>query len=332
MKRLVVAGMVGLAALLGPQANESAMAFSLFGHKAPQYTPTNSLPVQQVQQAASDNTVQIQQLEDEIRQLNGRIEDMSYQLLQMQETIRKAQQDNEFRFQELEKKRSDASTPGQSSPAVASRQPSSTDNVGAIIDGSTTNPPAASRQANNDAPGPTTLGSIDMDSNGNPIGATLNGTTGDNGAGRAGAGGAPTTAPTTANDTASVGSEKDLYQVAYSHVLSGDYKAAEGEFKDYITRYPKSARAADASFWLGEAQYSQERYKDAAETFLKAYQTHGKSSKGPEILLKLGMSLAALGNKDTACATLREVNKRYPDASKAVQSKSASEQKRLACG
>lgn len=49
------------------------------------------------------------------------------------------------------------------------------------------------------------------------------------------------------------------------------------------------------------------------------------------MLLKLGMSLAALDNKDTACATLREVNKRYPDASKAVQNKAASEQKRLAC-
>jgi tol-pal system protein YbgF len=321
MKRLVVAGVVGLAALLGPQANDSAMAFSLFGHKAPQFTPTNSLPVQQVQQASSDNTVQIQQLEDEIRQLNGRIEDMSYQLLQMQETIRKAQQDNEFRFQELEKKRSDASTPGQSSPAVASRQTAPSDKVGEIIDGSAASPSVASRRNGNDAPGPTTLGAIDLDSNGNPVGATLNGTTGDNGAGRLGA-----------NQTASVGSEKDLYQVAYSHVLSGDYKTAESEFKDFIDRYPKSGRAADASFWLGEAQYSQERYKDAAETFLKAYQTHGKSSKGPEILLKLGMSLAALGNKDTACATLREVNKRYPDASKAVQSKSASEQKRLACG
>jgi tol-pal system protein YbgF len=321
MKRLVVAGVVGLTALLGPQANDSAMAFSLFGHKAPQFTPTNSLPVQQVQQTSSDNTVQIQQLEDEIRQLNGRIEDMSYQLLQMQETIRKAQQDNEFRFQELEKKRSDASTPGQSSPAVASRQAAPSDKVGEIIDGSAAAPSVAARRNSNDAPGPTTLGAIDLDSNGNPVGATLDGTTGDNGAGRLGA-----------NQTASVGSEKDLYQVAYSHVLSGDYKAAESEFKDFIDRYPKSGRAADASFWLGEAQYSQERYKDAAETFLKAYQTHGKSSKGPEILLKLGMSLAALGNKDTACATLREVNKRYPDASKAVQSKSASEQKRLACG
>jgi TolA-binding protein len=47
--------------------------------------------------------------------------------------------------------------------------------------------------------------------------------------------------------------------------------------------------------------------------------------------LKLGMSLAALDNKDTACATLREVNKRYPKASQAVKTKVASEQGRLAC-
>ncbi|HBF28295.1 tol-pal system protein YbgF [Rhizobium sp.] len=326
MKRLVVAGVVGMAALLGPQASTGAMAFSLFGHRTPTEAPANTLPVQQVQQAQANNTVQVQQLEDEIRQLNGRIEDMSYQLLQMQETIRKAQQDNEFRFQELEKKRSDSSTPGQNSPAVAQKQsqtPSSGDQVGAVIDDSADSPPVASRQKQTDAPGPTTLGAIALDANGNPIGATLSGQTGDNAAGRT-------------TDTASIGgsaaSEKDLYQVAYSHVLGGDYKSAESEFKDFISHYPKSGRAADASFWLGEAQYSQERYKDAAETFLKAYQAYGKSPKAPEILLKLGMSLSALGNKDTACATLREVNKRYPDASKAVQNKSASEQKRLACG
>ena len=53
--------------------------------------------------------------------------------------------------------------------------------------------------------------------------------------------------------------------------------------------------------------------------------------KAPEMLLKLGMSLAALDNKDTACATLREVGKRYPNASPAVSAKVKSEQSRLAC-
>ena len=49
------------------------------------------------------------------------------------------------------------------------------------------------------------------------------------------------------------------------------------------------------------------------------------------MLLKLGMSRAALDNKDTACATLSAVPKRYPSASKTVLGKVTSEQKRLSC-
>jgi len=49
------------------------------------------------------------------------------------------------------------------------------------------------------------------------------------------------------------------------------------------------------------------------------------------MLMKLGMSLAALDNTETACATSREVSKRSPNASKTVLNKVASEQKRLSC-
>ncbi len=108
-------------------------------------------------------------------------------------------------------------------------------------------------------------------------------------------------------------------------------RVAEQQFTQYIAQYPGSARAADANFWLGEALYSQGKYNEAAKTFLNAHQKYGSSEKAPEMLLKLGMSLAALDNIDTACATLREVSKRYPKASRAVISKVASEQKRLSC-
>ena len=114
-------------------------------------------------------------------------------------------------------------------------------------------------------------------------------------------------------------------------MLSGDYSLAESEFRDYLDTFPKGEKAADASFWMGEAQYSQGKFNDSAKTFLNAHQTYGKSPKAPEMLLKLGMSLAALDNKETACATLREVTKRYPKASQAVKSKVTSEQNRLAC-
>jgi tol-pal system protein YbgF len=179
---------------------------------------------------------------------------------------------------------------------------------------------------------------MDFDQNGNPRGATRN----DNAKNSSGLPGVTTgaaparpagTAPASQDpqQTASLGSESDSYKIAYDHVLSGDYQLAEKEFSGYLASYPKSARAPDASFWLGEAQFSQGKYNEAAKTFLNGHQSYGKSAKAPEMLLKLGMSLAALDNTETACATLREVPKRYPNASKAVLGKVTSEEKRLSC-
>ncbi len=159
------------------------------------------------------------------------------------------------------------------------------------------------------------LGSIQFDQAGKAVGTTAN----------------PKPNNSSGAAPASLGSEGDNYKAAYGHVLSGDYNVAEQEFRQYIQSYPSSARSADANFWLGEALYSQGKYNDAAKTFLNAHQKYGTSEKAPEMLLKLGMSLAALDNKDTACATLHEVTKRYPKASKAVVTKVASEEKRLAC-
>lgn len=100
MKKFVVAGLIGLATLAG--LGQTANAMPLSGLLA-RTTETNSgaqnLPVVKVQSA---ETARIGQLEEQIRSLNGRIEEMSFQLLQMQEQIRKFQEDNEFRFQDLE--------------------------------------------------------------------------------------------------------------------------------------------------------------------------------------------------------------------------------------
>lgn len=334
MKKLVVAALLGLAAFTG--LGTTAMAGPLLGFKMQQVqqsaTPAGVILVQQ-----GGDSVLVQQLQDEIRQLNGRVEEMSFQLLQMQEQIRKAQEDNEFRFQELEK--SDAS--GGAKPAkqqvAASSAPKPSDDVASIIgapsvDGASSpqsNAPIAHRgNTATAAPGETTLGSIQLDAKGLPVGGTLNSGVNNSSASQGqppAAGAAPQT------NVASLSSESDVYQAAYSHVLAGDYKSAEEGFQSYISSFPKGAKSADANFWLGEAQYSQGRFTDAAKTFLNAHQTYSKSTKAPEMLMKLGMSLAALDNSETACATLREVNKRYPSASKTVLNKVSSELKRLRC-
>lgn len=339
MKKIVLAAMLGLAAMTGPAGAFQLSLPKLF--QGEQSAPQQAKPEQgEIILAQSNDAVRNQQLQEEVRQLNGRIEEMSYQLLQMQEQLRKTQEDNEFRFQELEKKkRSDlGDTTGQ--PAVASSRPSSSssaqspstggDDISRIIE-TPSDDSAGGAQQSNSAPAPTTLGSMEFDQNGNPIGTSRN----DNARNSSALPGVDTGTPRAGSrdpqQTASLGSESDAYKIAYDHVLTGDYRLAETEFTSYISAYPKSSRLADANFWLGEAQYSQAKYNEAAKTFLNAHQTYGKSPKAPEMLLKLGMSLAALDNNETACATLKEVPRRYPSAAKAVLSKVSSEQKRLGC-
>ncbi|MBT9369372.1 tol-pal system protein YbgF [Rhizobium sp. CSW-27] len=328
MKKLVLAAMLGLAATSG-----QASAFSLSnllsgGHRAVQPAREAQAPVVLVQ--SSTDAVRIQQLEEEIRQLNGRVEEMSFQMLQMQEQMRKTQEDNEFRFQQLEKSQTgDAAAPSvAAAPAAGSKK---NDEISAIIDAPPTAAPSTGGTTRRTtAPAETTLGSLEVDKSGAPVGATLN-QAARNSAGLPGvdAGSAPAASDPTR--TASLGNESDAYRAAYNHILSGDYAMAETEFSNYINAFPKSSRAADANFWLGEAQYSQGKYNESAKTFLNAHQTYANSPKAPEMLLKLGMSLAALDNRETACATLREVNRRYPNAGKPVQAKVASEVKRLGC-
>jgi tol-pal system protein YbgF len=326
MKKLVLAVMLGLAATNGQAAAFSLSNLMPGAGRAAQPNQSEQRPVVRVQSAG--DAVRIQQLEENIRQLNGRVEEMSFQLLQMQEQMRKTQEDNEFRFQELEKGSSGAgSTPSvAAAPANGSKK---NDEIGRIIE-SPAPSAAPAPSTSTTAPGQTTLGSMSVDSAGAPLRASANPNV-KNSSTLPGVDTGPGLPARDQQQTASLGNEGDSYKAAYNHVLSGDYQVAEKEFSAYLQSYPKSARAPDASFWLGEAQYSQGKYNEAAKTFLNGHQSYGSSPKAPEMLLKLGMSLAALDNKDTACATLREVPKRYPAAGKPVLSKVASEQKRLAC-
>jgi tol-pal system protein YbgF len=282
-----------------------------------------------------DTELRVQQLEEQLRQLNGRVEEMSFQLLQMQEQLRKAQEDNEFRFQELEggsKKKSSVEKPADQDTAN-NTSGDQTPEVQPGDDAAQLDQPMdeSGNQLDMGTP-PIDLGKLKVDESGNVLGADE----ADPNAVAKQELPAPDTATVDQNDqTASLdpkSSDGDQYQSAYEQVLAGDYAAAETGFSAFIAGHPDSKKIADANFWLGEAQYSQGKFNEAAKTFLNAYKTYGKSEKAPEMLLKLAMSLAALDSRDTACATLREVTKAYPKASRAIITKVAAEQKRLSCG
>jgi tol-pal system protein YbgF len=126
-------------------------------------------------------------------------------------------------------------------------------------------------------------------------------------------------------------SPKDYYDLAYGYMLRKDYALAEETFEGFLSKFPKDRRVADARYWLGESLYQRQRYDAAASAFLDLSTKHGSHAKAPDALLRLAQSLAALQQKEMACATLAEVGRKYPRASNNVKQGVEREQKRVRC-
>jgi tol-pal system protein YbgF len=124
---------------------------------------------------------------------------------------------------------------------------------------------------------------------------------------------------------------RDEFDLAYGYVLHKDYALADQGFRAFLKKYPGDPRAADANYWLGESLFQRQKYRDAAELFLLVSRDHGTAAKAPDALLRLGQSLAQLGEKDAACGTLAEVGRKYPRAALSVKQAVEREQKRVHC-
>lgn len=124
---------------------------------------------------------------------------------------------------------------------------------------------------------------------------------------------------------------QDEYDLAYGYVLHKDYGLAEQAFNDFLRKYPNERLVPDATYWLGESQFQQQRYSEAAKSFLAVLTKHEQAGKAPDSLLRLGQSLAALNKKEAACATLAEVGRKYPKASASIKRSVTAEQKRVHC-
>ena len=87
----------------------------------------------------------------------------------------------------------------------------------------------------------------------------------------------------------------------------------------------------DSQYWLGESLFQRQRFRDAAESFLSVSTKYESTAKAPDALLRLGQSLAALGEKEAACASFAEVGRKYPRAAVAIKQGVDREQKRVRC-
>jgi tol-pal system protein YbgF len=127
------------------------------------------------------------------------------------------------------------------------------------------------------------------------------------------------------------GDAQSLYQQGYGALLQKDYAGAELAFKQVVDSFSSDPLAANAQYWLGETYYVRGHYKDAADAFLKGYKKYKSGDKAPDTLLKLGMSLAELGQKDAACSTLDELKTKYPGASEHIGDEAKAWRKKAGC-
>ena len=276
------------------------------------------------QMSGPDLVVRLDRLENQIRQLTGIIEQLQYRNQQLEAQIRRMQGMPEDGPPRLSSPPRPQSVPVPSSPVAAGTPGRRGD--------------AFDPSQHPNAPGaPQTLGSVNSasqpptvaDAGGQQVG------------GRSSTGSPldplPTMPPRAPNAGGQVAtlppsqSSRDEFDLAYGYVLRKDYALAEDSFRNFLSKYPNDRLAGDATYWFGETLFQRQRFRDAAEAFLNVSTKYESNAKAPDALLRLGQSLAALGEKEAACASLGEVLRKFPRASAGVKQGVEREQKRARC-
>jgi len=275
--------------------------------------PVTSAVLPPISAGPPDPTVRMERIEAQMRSLTGQIEQLTYQLNQLREELRSTQA-VAGGVPPAGQRLTDAAPPplrrAAADPAPAA---TATDPIGATIQGA---PP----RSLGTIPAPTSDGPINL--------AAL-------------AAGQPptTTAPPAAIPSPQVAAippavksgAKSDYDVAYQHILAGEYADAEKGLRAFLAAYPDDKLAADAEYWLGDSLFERALYRDAAEEFVNGYKAYPKSTKAPDTLLKLGLSLKGLGERDAACQTYAKLLKDYPTITNVMVQRVKQEQKNATC-
>jgi tol-pal system protein YbgF len=265
---------------------------------------------------AAGLVVRINRLEEELRQAYGRIEELQNAQHRLEAQLQKFRQDVEFRFGD----RSGGAPPDSDvaeaplapdQPAVPPR-PRRSD---AFDPNADPNAPGAPRPLGTTSPSapiarePSAPVVREQPAPGAPL--------------ELGKGPSPAPQPSgpmvVGSGVAMLDQPREQYNAAMQAFQAGQYPEAETGFKAFLAANPAHRLSPDAIFYIGETYLQRSRPREAAEQFLKVTTDYSKSSRAPESMVRLGQTLAALGNSEQACATLTEFGKRYPTASASVK-------------
>lgn len=278
-------------------------------------------------QSEAETQVRLSQIEDQMRQLVGQMEELSFQLKQTQQQLAGQQTAAPARKKNTRLE--------ETVPAPAKKKLMAADQGLEEISGEPQLPPAEDEPATvasddgsasgltlKKAAAPRKLGTLPGSSElfAGEIIVPPDGEEGNN----------QDQVETVAMGTAATDTAETVYERSYESLLRRQFGAAEGGFRTFLQQYRDHSLAGNAQYWLGETFYVQGEYKQAAQSFLTGFKEFPKSRKAPDSLLKLGLSLDRLGQKDQACAAFAAVGDRFPKAADAKK-RSMVEQKRAGC-
>ena len=246
--------------------------------------------------------LKLTEIENQFQQLTNRFEEINFKLDKLSNRLSKVQADNQIRFQDIE--------------SIISSE----ENVNKI-----------SKQKKNDEenilPGssePQDLGSVSYkDTNTNETEQKIQSIE---------ATGSIVTESFQAEEKILPDEEpKKQYEFATSFLKVGDYPTAERAFREFVLSNPNHELAGNAQYWYAETFRIRQLYTDAASAYLEGYQKYPKGEKAPINLLKLGVSMVQIGEKDQGCKMINGVEKQYPKANLSVIQKAKYESQKFEC-
>jgi tol-pal system protein YbgF len=303
---------------------------------------------------AAQQEVRLQQLSAQISQLQGEIEQVGIKVDDLTDKFSKFQKDTEYRLGTLEQ----GGAAGAGTGAAAGTAPLGGNPVGGNAGGNvatpmaTTGAPATVMNQSQSVPSvggagqpqtlvgpegappptqPGILGTL-------PPGAAI--PQAPAGAAEAAAAAAGQQSPSAAQSQATQdpksivlpgNNPQEQYDYATGLLQRGAYAEAEIALKAFVAQHPNDALTGNAQYWLGETYYARSDFKNAAVAFAEGYQKYPKSPKAPDNLLKLGMTLGQIGQKDNACTAFKQLAKQYPTASSSIKDRAARAQQRYGC-
>jgi len=240
--------------------------------------------------------LKLSELEEQFKILTNNFEEINFKLDKLSNRITKIQTDNQLRFQDIEK--SGITKSGSSVTDEKDQLPGSSEakDLGGVSDSDIEDAVTAQKTQ-----------SIES------VGTVI------------------TEDTTRTEKILPEGSVEEQYQFAVSFIKVGDYETAELALREFVDTNPKHQLAGNAQYWYGETFRVRQLYQDAATAYLDGYQKYPKSSKAPVNLLKLGVMLVQIGEKDQGCSMILGVKTQYPKANQSVIQKAEYEKKKFNC-